>query len=59
MLLPLWGWVWGTKAAGQEIAGEHGLRRMQKPWAFAVRFLAPLVIVVILYFPLGMGEGLS
>ena len=25
------GWVWGTKAAGQEIAGEHGLRRMQKP----------------------------
>lgn len=53
------GWVWGTKAAGQEIAGEHGLRRMQKPWAFAVRFLAPLVIVVILYFTLGMGEGLS
>ena len=47
------GWVWGTKAAG------HGLRRMQKPWAFAVRFLAPLVIVVILYFTLGMGEGLS
>jgi NSS family neurotransmitter:Na+ symporter len=32
---------------------------MQKPWAFAVRFLAPLVIVVILYFTLGMGEGLS
>lgn len=53
------GWVWGTKAAGQEIAGGHGLRRMQKPWAFAVRFLAPLVIVVILYFTLGMGEGLS
>ena len=53
------GWVWGTKAAGQEIAGEHGLLRMQKPWAFAVRFLAPLVIVVILYFTLGMGEGLS
>ena len=42
-----------------EYAGEHGLRRMQKPWAFAVRFLAPLVIVVILYFTLGMGEGLS
>ena len=40
------GWVWGTKAAGQEIAGEHGLRRMQKPWAFAVRFLADRKSVV-------------
>ena len=59
VLLPLCGWVWGTKAAGQEIAGGARLRRMQKPWAFAVRFLAPLVIVVILYFTLGMGEGLS
>lgn len=54
------GWVWGTGKAGQEITGRPGgLGVMQKPWAAAVRWLAPAVIVVILYFTLGLGQGLS
>lgn len=54
------GWVWGTRTAGQEISGRpDGLGRLQKPWAFAVRFLAPAVIAAILYFTLGLGQGLS
>ena len=54
------GWVWGTQTAGREITGRpDGLGRLQRPWAFAVRVLAPVVIVVILYFTLGLGQGLS
>lgn len=54
------GWAWGTKTAGKEISGQpEGLGRLQRPWTFAVRYLAPAVIVVILYFTLGLGQGLS
>ena len=59
VLLPLCGLGVGHQSR------RAGNRRRARPpadaeaWAFAVRFLAPLVIVVILYFTLGMGEGLS
>lgn len=54
------GWVWGTKNASAEIEGDGRHRfLLKKPWSFIVRFLAPLVIVIILYFTLGRGEGLS
>lgn len=54
------GWVWGTKHAVKEIEsnGKYPMK-MEKIWSFIVRFLAPLVIAVILYFTLGRGEGLS
>ena len=54
------GWVWGTKNAVEEIESEGRYPMvMRRTWSFIVRFLAPLVIAVILYFTLGRGEGLS
>lgn len=54
------GWVWGSKKASAEIAvGSRYPLWMQKGWEFIIRFIAPVVIVVILYFTLGKGEGLS
>lgn len=54
------GWVWGTKHAQQEISADGAQPfRLARPWGFVIRFLAPLVILVILYFTLGRGEGLS
>ncbi len=54
------GWVWGTKAASEEITsnGKYPFK-LFKSWAFLIRFLAPLVILVILYFTIGKGQGLS
>lgn len=54
------GWVWGTKGAGDEIESD-GLHpfRLKKSWGFIVRFLAPAVILLILFFTLGKGQGLS
>ena len=54
------GWVWGTKNAVEEIESEGRYPMvMRRSWSFIIRFLAPLVIAVILYFTLGRGEGLS
>lgn len=54
------GWVWGTKKASCEIEsdGKYPMY-FKRTWSFIVRFLAPAVILVILYFTLGRGEGLS
>lgn len=54
------GWVWGTRKAGDEIASQGGhFFPFRKSWGFIVRFLAPAVIAVILFFTLGRGQGLS
>lgn len=53
------GWVWGTKNAVGELEASGHPFRFRKFWAFSVRFLAPAVIVIILYFTLGRGQGLS
>lgn len=54
------GWSWGTKAAGEEITSDGKYPfRLFRSWAFIIRFIAPLVILVILYFTLGKGQGLS
>lgn len=54
------GWVWGVKKSGDEIESQ-GLHRFafRRLWGFAVRFAAPAVILLILYFTLGKGQGLS
>ncbi|MGI5893362.1 MAG: sodium-dependent transporter [Candidatus Merdivicinus sp.] len=54
------GWSWGTKAAGDEITsdGKYSFK-MFRSWSFIIRFLAPVVILGILYFTLGKGQGLS
>lgn len=54
------GWVWGVDQSADEIGGQGKHRFVfRKPWGFIVRFLAPAVIVLILYFTLGKGQGLS
>lgn len=54
------GWGWGVKNAAGEIE-SHGKYSFpfKRGWMFIVRFLAPAVILLILYFTLGRGEGLS
>ena len=53
------GWVWGTKNALSEIEEDESRFRFKRSWSFLIRFLAPAVIVLILYFTLGKGQGLS
>lgn len=53
------GWVWGTKNALSEIEADGSRFRFKRSWSFLIRFLAPAVIVLILYFTLGKGQGLS
>lgn len=54
------GWIWGGRKASEEIAlGGTCPVWMKKGWEFIIRFIAPVVIVVILYFTFGKGEGLS
>lgn len=53
------GWVWGTKNVLSEIEADGSRFRFKRSWSFLIRFLAPAVIVLILYFTLGKGQGLS
>lgn len=54
------GWVLGTDKAEEEIT-SHGLYRFpfRRTWAGIIRFLAPVVILVILYFTFLRGQTLS
>jgi NSS family neurotransmitter:Na+ symporter len=42
------GWVWGTKAAGDEVRAADGRFRLGRTWAFLIRFVCPVVIFLIL-----------
>ncbi len=54
------GWVWGAQNAAAEIEGDTGTPFVLKTvWSFAIRFLAPGAIGVIMYFTLWKGQGLS
>lgn len=54
------GWVWGVKKAGDEISSQGAHRFVFRGiWSFVVRFAAPAVILLILYFTVGKGQGLS
>ncbi len=50
------GWVWGSNRAAGEIRAAGWFSRI---WQLVVRFLAPAVILLILYFTVGKGQGLS
>lgn len=54
------GWILGTDRAEEEIT-SHGLYAFpfRRTWAGIIRFLAPAVILVILYFTFLRGETLS
>jgi NSS family neurotransmitter:Na+ symporter len=42
------GWVWGVKAAGEEVRENDGEFPLGKTWGFLIRFVAPSAIVAIL-----------
>lgn len=42
------GWVWGVKAAGEEVRENDGNFSLGRTWAFLIRFVAPSAIVAIL-----------
>ncbi|MGB5302985.1 MAG: sodium-dependent transporter [Gemmatimonadota bacterium] len=42
------GWVWGVKAAGQEVRENDGEFPLGRTWGFLIRFVAPSAIVAIL-----------
>jgi NSS family neurotransmitter:Na+ symporter len=44
------GYVWGVKNASKEIASGNPLFRLRPLWAFSIKFLSPIAILVILYF---------
>jgi NSS family neurotransmitter:Na+ symporter len=41
-------WVWGVKAAGDEVRGSDGRFRLEKTWIFLIRFVCPIAILLIL-----------
>lgn len=54
------GWVWGAEPAADEIeGGGRHLFRLRKLWSFIIKYPAPVVIAIILFFTLGKGQGLS
>ncbi|MCP2605155.1 sodium-dependent transporter [Candidatus Aminicenantes bacterium AH-873-B07] len=44
------GWIWGTKNASKEVRIGNPVFKIRNLWAFSVRFLSPLAIVIILIF---------
>jgi NSS family neurotransmitter:Na+ symporter len=43
------GWVWGVRAAGEEVRANDGKFPLGRTWAFLIRFLCPIAIILILY----------
>jgi NSS family neurotransmitter:Na+ symporter len=42
------GWVWGARAAGEEVRENDGKFPLGRTWAFLIRFACPIAIVAIL-----------
>lgn len=53
------GWIWGADQAVGEIREESVKFYLGKVWAFLIKFLAPVAIIIILYHTLILGIGLS
>lgn len=54
------GWVWGIGKAEAEIEAEGSCRfGLKRLWGAIVKFVAQAFILVILYFTVGKGQGLS
>jgi NSS family neurotransmitter:Na+ symporter len=44
------GYVWGVKNAAQEVQSGNPQFKLRFLWAFSIKFLSPIAIIVILYF---------
>lgn len=44
------GWVWGVKKAAEEVRSGNSRFKIRPLWAYSVRFLSPVAIIIILIF---------
>ena len=44
------GYAWGVKNAVQEVFSGNPKFRLKSLWAFSVKFISPIAILIILYF---------
>lgn len=44
------GYVWGVKNAAQEVLAGNPRFKLRPLWSFSVKFLSPIMILIILYF---------
>ena len=44
------GYVWGVKNAAQEVLAGNPRFKLRSLWSFSVKFLSPIMILIILYF---------
>jgi NSS family neurotransmitter:Na+ symporter len=42
------GWVWGVRAAGEEVRANDGRFPLGRTWAFLIRFVCPIAITALL-----------
>ncbi|HUG00423.1 MAG TPA: sodium-dependent transporter [Longimicrobiales bacterium] len=42
------GWVWGVRAAGEEVRANDGRFPLGRTWAFLIRFVCPIAIAALL-----------
>jgi NSS family neurotransmitter:Na+ symporter len=42
------GWVWGARAASEEVKADDGKFPLERVWTFLIRFLCPIAIVGVL-----------
>lgn len=54
------GWVWGTQNALDEIEQNGKFKfKLYKAWAFSIKYLSPISIIIILFYTLVLGIELS
>ncbi|HKY61131.1 MAG TPA: sodium-dependent transporter [Gemmatimonadota bacterium] len=44
------GWVWGARAAGEEVRSNDGEFSLEGTWSFLIRFLCPVAIAALLIY---------
>jgi NSS family neurotransmitter:Na+ symporter len=42
------GWIWGARAASDEVKADDGLFPLERVWSFLIRFVCPVAIVGLL-----------
>lgn len=51
------GWVWGVRAAADEVRSNDGKFSLETTWSFLIRFLCPIAIVTLLVYLLWQQIG--
>ncbi|HET6340726.1 MAG TPA: sodium-dependent transporter [Gemmatimonadota bacterium] len=51
------GWVWGARAAAEEVRSNDGKFSLERTWSFLIRFLCPVAIAALLVYLVGQQFG--